>query len=206
MYGTKLETIRKIHNEGRMAILDVEPQALKILRTAEFAPYVVFIAAPSLQNVADVRFAVLTHVFVFFSIGSLLSRFAIWDYYCVIIYCLCGKIIICVTFFLSLLLTVRRLSGKISKRIWPVEASVRALLWHDHRQQRHRRDDPSAGEGIGYHEQHPTVGAGVLGLLTPRPSAPRLPLWLPLLRYLQRKGGYLTPTLPSSQKVILCST
>lgn len=54
MYGTKLETIRKIHNEGRMAILDVEPQALKILRTSEFAPYVVFIAAPSLQNMADV--------------------------------------------------------------------------------------------------------------------------------------------------------
>ncbi|KAK7065248.1 hypothetical protein SK128_008388 [Halocaridina rubra] len=53
MYGTKLETIRKIHSEGRMAILDVEPQALKILRTAEFAPYVVFIAAPSLQNMTD---------------------------------------------------------------------------------------------------------------------------------------------------------
>ncbi|XP_011064196.1 PREDICTED: peripheral plasma membrane protein CASK [Acromyrmex echinatior] len=33
MYGTKLETIRKIHEEGRMAILDVEPQALKVLRT-----------------------------------------------------------------------------------------------------------------------------------------------------------------------------
>jgi calcium/calmodulin-dependent serine protein kinase len=54
MYGTKLETIRKIHQEGRMAILDVEPQALKVLRTAEFAPYVVFIAAPVLQNLADV--------------------------------------------------------------------------------------------------------------------------------------------------------
>ncbi|XP_046415530.1 peripheral plasma membrane protein CASK isoform X3 [Neodiprion pinetum] len=53
MYGTKLETIRKIHEEGRMAILDVEPQALKVLRTAEFAPYVVFIAAPVLQNLAD---------------------------------------------------------------------------------------------------------------------------------------------------------
>ncbi|XP_049864064.1 peripheral plasma membrane protein CASK isoform X4 [Schistocerca gregaria] len=53
MYGTKLETIRKIHQEGRMAILDVEPQALKVLRTAEFAPYVVFIAAPVLQNLAD---------------------------------------------------------------------------------------------------------------------------------------------------------
>lgn len=55
MYGTKLETIRKIHQDGKMAILDVEPQALKVLRTAEFAPYVVFIAAPVLQNLADVR-------------------------------------------------------------------------------------------------------------------------------------------------------
>lgn len=54
MYGTKLDTIRRIHADGKMAILDVEPQALKILRTAEFTPYVVFIAAPSLQNIADV--------------------------------------------------------------------------------------------------------------------------------------------------------
>ncbi|XP_026840536.1 peripheral plasma membrane protein CASK isoform X4 [Drosophila persimilis] len=53
MYGTKLDTIRRIHTDGKMAILDVEPQALKILRTAEFTPYVVFIAAPSLQNIAD---------------------------------------------------------------------------------------------------------------------------------------------------------
>lgn len=56
MYGTKLETIRRIHAEGKMAILDVEPQALKILRTAEFTPYVVFIAAPLLSNIADVSF------------------------------------------------------------------------------------------------------------------------------------------------------
>lgn len=54
MYGTKLETIRRIHKEGKMAILDVEPQALKLLRTNEFTPYVVFIAAPSLNNITDV--------------------------------------------------------------------------------------------------------------------------------------------------------
>jgi len=53
MYGTKLETIRRIHGEGKIAILDVEPQALKVLRTAEYAPYVVFIAAPSVQNIND---------------------------------------------------------------------------------------------------------------------------------------------------------
>ncbi|XP_022239757.1 peripheral plasma membrane protein CASK-like isoform X2 [Limulus polyphemus] len=53
MYGTKLETIRRIHQEEKIAILDVEPQALKILRTAEYTPYVIFIAAPSLSTIND---------------------------------------------------------------------------------------------------------------------------------------------------------
>lgn len=55
MYGTKLETIRRIHGDGKVAILDVEPQALKVLRTAEYSPFVVFIAAPSVQNINDVN-------------------------------------------------------------------------------------------------------------------------------------------------------
>ncbi|XP_019732467.1 peripheral plasma membrane protein CASK isoform X3 [Hippocampus comes] len=53
MYGTRLETIRNIHQQGLVAILDVEPQALKVLRTAEFAPYVVFIAAPTITPGID---------------------------------------------------------------------------------------------------------------------------------------------------------
>ncbi|XP_029113611.1 55 kDa erythrocyte membrane protein isoform X2 [Scleropages formosus] len=44
MFGTKLETIRKIHDQGKIALLDVEPQTLKLVRTGEFAPLVVFIA------------------------------------------------------------------------------------------------------------------------------------------------------------------
>ena len=55
MYGTKLETIRNINRQGLIAILDVEPQALKVLRTAEFAPYVVFIAAPDLSQIKGVN-------------------------------------------------------------------------------------------------------------------------------------------------------
>ncbi|KRY60669.1 Peripheral plasma membrane protein CASK, partial [Trichinella britovi] len=53
MYGTKLETIRKIHRAGKIAILDVEPQALKVLRTAEYSPFVVFVAAPDLKDLED---------------------------------------------------------------------------------------------------------------------------------------------------------
>ncbi len=72
MYGTKLDTIRRIHGEGKMAILDVEPQALKILRSAEYAPYVVFIAAPCLQTMQvrerqqHTRFPIITPI-IFFS-------------------------------------------------------------------------------------------------------------------------------------------
>lgn len=55
MYGTKLETIRNINRQGLMGILDVEPQALKVLRTAEFAPYIVFIAAPDLTQIKGIN-------------------------------------------------------------------------------------------------------------------------------------------------------
>ncbi|PAA75743.1 hypothetical protein BOX15_Mlig029367g1 [Macrostomum lignano] len=55
MYGTKLDTIRDIHRQGKIAILDVEPQALRVLRTAEFAPFVAFIAAPELSAMSDVH-------------------------------------------------------------------------------------------------------------------------------------------------------
>jgi calcium/calmodulin-dependent serine protein kinase len=55
LYGTKLETIRNIQKQGLIPILDVEPQALKILRTAEFAPYVIFIAAPDLSEIKELK-------------------------------------------------------------------------------------------------------------------------------------------------------
>ncbi|XP_059913724.1 55 kDa erythrocyte membrane protein [Gadus macrocephalus] len=44
MFGTKIETIQKIHEQGCIALLDVEPQTLKLVRTAEYAPLVIFIA------------------------------------------------------------------------------------------------------------------------------------------------------------------
>lgn len=51
-YGTRIDTIKKIHQQGLMAIVDVEPQALKILRSKDFAPFIVFIAAPELSQQA----------------------------------------------------------------------------------------------------------------------------------------------------------
>ncbi|XP_029142921.1 55 kDa erythrocyte membrane protein-like [Protobothrops mucrosquamatus] len=46
MFGTKFETLHKIHQQGKIAILDIEPQTLKIIHTADFSPFVVFVAPP----------------------------------------------------------------------------------------------------------------------------------------------------------------
>ena len=74
MYGTKLETIRRIHGDGKIAILDVEPQALKVLRTAEYGPYVVFIAAPSVQNINGVRYDLQYYFHLIFLSAGQISR------------------------------------------------------------------------------------------------------------------------------------
>ncbi|KPM02349.1 MAGUK p55 subfamily member 6-like protein [Sarcoptes scabiei] len=50
LYGTKLETMRHVIRSGRMCVIDPNPQCLKLLKNAEFMPYVVFIAAPALDQ------------------------------------------------------------------------------------------------------------------------------------------------------------
>ncbi|XP_023224610.1 MAGUK p55 subfamily member 6-like isoform X2 [Centruroides sculpturatus] len=50
LYGTKLDSIRAIIRSGKMCVLDCNPQSLKSLKTSEFMPYVLFIAAPHLEQ------------------------------------------------------------------------------------------------------------------------------------------------------------
>uniref|UniRef100_A0A8C4GUU6 Protein associated with LIN7 2, MAGUK p55 family member a n=1 Tax=Dicentrarchus labrax TaxID=13489 RepID=A0A8C4GUU6_DICLA len=59
LYGTKIDSIHEVVNAGRTCILDVNPQALKVLRTAEFMPFVVFIAAPELDTLRAMHKAVI---------------------------------------------------------------------------------------------------------------------------------------------------
>ncbi|XP_053483990.1 MAGUK p55 subfamily member 6a isoform X1 [Ictalurus furcatus] len=59
LYGTKIDSIHEVVNAGRTCILDVNPQALKVLRTAEFMPFVVFIAAPELDTLRAMHKAVV---------------------------------------------------------------------------------------------------------------------------------------------------
>ncbi|XP_027033474.2 MAGUK p55 subfamily member 3 isoform X2 [Tachysurus fulvidraco] len=42
-YGTSLESVRSVLARNKMCLVDVQPEALKILRAAEFKPYVIFV-------------------------------------------------------------------------------------------------------------------------------------------------------------------
>uniref|UniRef100_A0A8D3BEH4 Protein associated with LIN7 2, MAGUK p55 family member a n=1 Tax=Scophthalmus maximus TaxID=52904 RepID=A0A8D3BEH4_SCOMX len=59
LYGTKIDSIHEVVDMGRTCILDVNPQALKVLKTAEFMPFVVFIAAPELDTLRAMHKAVI---------------------------------------------------------------------------------------------------------------------------------------------------
>uniref|UniRef100_A0AAR5Q1T0 MAGUK p55 subfamily member 6 n=1 Tax=Dendroctonus ponderosae TaxID=77166 RepID=A0AAR5Q1T0_DENPD len=51
LYGTHLDTIRDVIKQGKMCILDCSPMSLKILHnSSEFLPYVIFIAAPGMEQ------------------------------------------------------------------------------------------------------------------------------------------------------------
>ncbi|KAM4581236.1 MAGUK p55 subfamily member 6a isoform 1-T1 [Odontesthes bonariensis] len=59
LYGTKIDSILEVVETRRTCILDVNPQALKVLKTADFMPFVVFIAAPELDTLRDMHKAVV---------------------------------------------------------------------------------------------------------------------------------------------------
>ncbi|XP_065583963.1 protein PALS1-like [Artemia franciscana] len=56
-YGTSIDAIRAVINQGRICVLNLHPQSLKLLRTSDLMPYVVFIAPPSLEKLRQKRIA-----------------------------------------------------------------------------------------------------------------------------------------------------
>ncbi|EUB59186.1 Peripheral plasma membrane protein CASK [Echinococcus granulosus] len=50
LFGIRLDSVRDVIATGRMPVLDVEPRALRILRSAEFAPLVVLLVPPPLSR------------------------------------------------------------------------------------------------------------------------------------------------------------
>ncbi|XP_067138667.1 protein PALS1 isoform X1 [Centruroides vittatus] len=54
-YGTSLDAIRAVVNSGKICVLNLHPQSLKILKYSDLKPYVVFVAPPSLEKLRQNR-------------------------------------------------------------------------------------------------------------------------------------------------------
>uniref|UniRef100_A0A673JW19 MAGUK p55 subfamily member 3-like n=1 Tax=Sinocyclocheilus rhinocerous TaxID=307959 RepID=A0A673JW19_9TELE len=67
-YGTSLESIRSVLARNKVCLVDVQPEALKILHTAEFKPYVIFVK----PRIPEIR-RQLNKIIFFFSVSLSLS-------------------------------------------------------------------------------------------------------------------------------------
>ncbi|XP_035227442.1 MAGUK p55 subfamily member 5-like [Stegodyphus dumicola] len=54
-YGTSLDAIRAVVKSGKICVLNLHPQSLKILKNSDLKPYVVFVAPPSLEKLRQNR-------------------------------------------------------------------------------------------------------------------------------------------------------
>lgn len=53
--GTSLDAIRSVVNYSKICVLNLHPQSLKILRSSDLKPFVVFVAPPSLEKLRQKR-------------------------------------------------------------------------------------------------------------------------------------------------------
>lgn len=58
LYGTSFDAIRDVATKGKICILNLQPQSLRLLRASDLKPYVVFIAPPSLDKLRQNRLKV----------------------------------------------------------------------------------------------------------------------------------------------------
>ncbi|XP_032406630.1 MAGUK p55 subfamily member 7 isoform X2 [Xiphophorus hellerii] len=54
-YGTSLDTLRGVLAKKKVCLLDVQPHAIKLLRTAEFKPFIVFVKPPAMERLSETR-------------------------------------------------------------------------------------------------------------------------------------------------------
>ncbi|GAB6026098.1 hypothetical protein CHUAL_012301 [Chamberlinius hualienensis] len=54
-YGTSLDAIRTVVNSGKICVLNLHPQSLKILKASDLKPFIVYIAPPSLEKLKQSR-------------------------------------------------------------------------------------------------------------------------------------------------------
>lgn len=49
-YGTSIKAIQVVVNSGKICVLNLHPLSLKILKSSDLKPFVVFVAPPSLEK------------------------------------------------------------------------------------------------------------------------------------------------------------
>ncbi|XP_059169258.1 MAGUK p55 subfamily member 2-like [Physella acuta] len=49
LYGTRLSTIKEVIRSGKICVLDISARSLKFIQSPDFKPYIIFIAAPSIE-------------------------------------------------------------------------------------------------------------------------------------------------------------
>lgn len=55
LYGTHVESIKDVIKSGKMCVLDVAPNSLKILHNSqELMPFVIFVAAPGMDQLKQI--------------------------------------------------------------------------------------------------------------------------------------------------------
>ncbi|XP_047205538.1 MAGUK p55 subfamily member 7 isoform X2 [Girardinichthys multiradiatus] len=54
-YGTSLDSVRSVLSKNKVCLLDVQPHTIKLLRTSEFKPFVVFVKPPTMERLRETR-------------------------------------------------------------------------------------------------------------------------------------------------------
>uniref|UniRef100_A0A452IR05 Uncharacterized protein n=1 Tax=Gopherus agassizii TaxID=38772 RepID=A0A452IR05_9SAUR len=55
LYGTSVDAVRTVLDEGKICIVDLEPQGIQMARTHELKPYIIFIKPPSMSCMKQSR-------------------------------------------------------------------------------------------------------------------------------------------------------
>ncbi|XP_074767365.1 MAGUK p55 subfamily member 4 isoform X4 [Athene noctua] len=55
LYGTSIDAVRTVLDEGKICIIDLEPQGIQVARTHELKPYIIFIKPPSISCMRQTR-------------------------------------------------------------------------------------------------------------------------------------------------------
>uniref|UniRef100_A0A8C6ZAL3 MAGUK p55 scaffold protein 4 n=1 Tax=Nothoprocta perdicaria TaxID=30464 RepID=A0A8C6ZAL3_NOTPE len=55
LYGTSVDAVRTVLAEGKICVIDLEPQGIQVARTHELKPYIIFIKPPSISCMRQSR-------------------------------------------------------------------------------------------------------------------------------------------------------